>query len=130
MHYYLVALTFICIHSNSEALDGLDLLNLEADSKEQLLENFAAEICGIAFTAKVPSVLVNAFGPIAFCKFSPTQWSALCRAYGFTIGARFIRNEPMQQEVIRQLLACKPSIGWPVERLINGLKAHWGATQA
>ncbi|KAG8673348.1 hypothetical protein FPOAC2_06791 [Fusarium poae] len=106
LHYHLVTMTFVCLRGQLEALEDLDTLNIEAGSKEQILENFAREICGIAFTAKVPSVLVNAFGPIAFC-------------------ARFIRQEPMQQEVIRQLLACKSSIGWPVERLITDLKAHW-----
>ncbi|KAM0236062.1 hypothetical protein ACHAPO_005286 [Fusarium lateritium] len=106
LHYYLVTMTFICLHGRLETLEGLGILNLEVGSKEQILENFAREICGIAFTAKISSVLVNAFGPIAFC-------------------ARFIRQEPMQQEVIRQLLACKPSIGWPVERLANDLQTHW-----
>ncbi|KAJ4011345.1 hypothetical protein NW752_007118 [Fusarium irregulare] len=45
-------------------------------------------------------------------------------------GARFIRSESLQQEVIRQLHACKASIGWPVQRLINDLKAHWEMDQA
>ncbi|KAM0306510.1 hypothetical protein ACHAPM_001081 [Fusarium culmorum] len=106
-HYSLVTMTFICLHGQLEAPDDLDTLDLEASSKEEMLEKLATEICGIAFTAKVPSVLVNAFGPIAFC-------------------ARFIRHGAMQQEAIRQLLACKSSIGWPVERLIKGLEAHWG----
>ncbi|KAI6773632.1 hypothetical protein HG531_000481 [Fusarium graminearum] len=65
-HYYLVTMTFICLHDQLEAPDDLDTLNLEGSSKEEMLEKFATEICGIAFTAKVPSVLVNAFGPIAF----------------------------------------------------------------
>ncbi|KAF4944424.1 hypothetical protein FGADI_12705 [Fusarium gaditjirri] len=68
-HYYLVAMTIVCIHTSPKSLEdlgGIDLPELESQSKEQFLENFALEICGIAFTAKVPSVLVNAFGPIAF----------------------------------------------------------------
>lgn len=48
----------------------------------------------------------------------------------FYLGARFIRSESLQQEVIRQLHACKVSIGWPVQRLINDLKAHWEMGQA
>lgn len=32
-----------------------------------LLNAYAAEICGIAFTTKIPSTLVNAFGPISYC---------------------------------------------------------------
>jgi hypothetical protein len=123
LHYYLVTLTFICVHSQLEALNDLDILDLEADSKEQILENFAIEICGVAFTTKVPSVLVNAFGPIAFCKFSFSIVSLPTDSY--VLGARFLRSETMQQEVIRQLLTCKSSIGWPVERLIKDLKAYW-----
>ncbi|RGP67425.1 putative tpr domain [Fusarium sporotrichioides] len=57
LHYYLVTMTFICLYGQSEALDDMDILDLEADSKEQILEKFAIEICGIAFTAKIPSVL-------------------------------------------------------------------------
>ncbi|KAH7241109.1 uncharacterized protein BKA55DRAFT_517960 [Fusarium redolens] len=113
LHYYLVAMTIVCIYTSPKSLEdlgGLHLPELEAHSKEQFLENFALEICGIAFTAKVPSVLVNAFGPIAFC-------------------ARFIKAEASQQELIRQLLACKSTIGWPVERLIGDLKASWGMGQ-
>ncbi|KAJ4257537.1 hypothetical protein NW762_008661 [Fusarium torreyae] len=89
---------------------GIDLLEFETKSQEHLLEVFALEICGIAFTAKTPSVLVNAFGPIAYC-------------------ARFIRDEASQQELIRQLLACKSSIGWPVERLIGDLRTFWETDQ-
>ncbi|KAF5581724.1 phytanoyl dioxygenase [Fusarium pseudocircinatum] len=69
LHYYLVAMTIVCIHTSPRSLEdlgGLHLPDLEAQSKEQFLEKFALEICGIAFTAKVSSVLVNAFGPIAF----------------------------------------------------------------
>ncbi|KAG5800140.1 hypothetical protein H9Q69_000858 [Fusarium xylarioides] len=113
LHYYLVAMTIVCIYTSPRSLEdlgGLHLPELEAQSKEPFLENFALEICGIAFTAKVPSVLVNAFGPIAFC-------------------ARFIKAEVSQQELIRQLLACKSAIGWPVERLIGDLKGSWGMDQ-
>ncbi|KAH7473707.1 hypothetical protein NW764_007685 [Fusarium oxysporum] len=106
-------MTIVCIYTSPKSLEGLgglDLPELESQSKEQFLENFALEICGVAFTAKVPSVLVNAFGPIAFC-------------------ARFIKAEASQQELIRQLLACKSTIGWPVERLIGDLKTSWGMDQ-
>ncbi|KAM0425160.1 hypothetical protein ACHAPT_009721 [Fusarium lateritium] len=91
---------------NLEDLGKLDLVGIEVESKDQLLKAFAVEICGIAFTTKTPSVLVNAFGPIAYC-------------------ARFINAEPARQELARQLLACKSSIGWPVERLINNLESFW-----
>lgn len=29
---------------------------------------WALEICGVVFTSKTPAVIVNAFGPIAYCK--------------------------------------------------------------
>jgi hypothetical protein len=73
LHYYLVALTIVFVHASPSSIDAFtdfDVLGLEAESKEQLLETFALEICGIAFTVKIPSVLVNAFGPIAYCKCS------------------------------------------------------------
>ncbi|KAM0343430.1 hypothetical protein ACHAPU_008611 [Fusarium lateritium] len=113
LHYYLVALTILSVHTPPSSIDGLDslgIIGLELESKEQVLETLALEICGIAFTAKIPSVLVNAFGPIAYC-------------------ARFIQAEPSQQELIRQLQACKLTIGWPVERLIGDLRASWGVDQ-
>jgi hypothetical protein len=37
---------------------------------EQLLERYALEICGIAFTSNRPPVLVNAFGPMVYCECS------------------------------------------------------------
>lgn len=73
LHYYLVALTIVFVHASPSSTDDftdLDILGLESGSKEKVLEAFALEICGIAFTTKIPSVLVNAFGPIAYCKCS------------------------------------------------------------
>ena len=70
MHYYLVALTILCVYASPQDLEDLgklDLVGIEVESKDQLLEAFAVEICGIAFTTKITSVLVNAFGPIAYC---------------------------------------------------------------
>ncbi|KAF5676991.1 hypothetical protein FHETE_1893 [Fusarium heterosporum] len=113
LHYYLVALTIISVHTSPNGIDGLDYLDhieIEGESTKNILETLALEICGIAFTAKIPSVLVNAFGPIAYC-------------------ARFIQAEGLQQELIRQLQACKLTIGWPVERLISDLKASWEMDQ-
>ncbi|KAF4997143.1 hypothetical protein FGRMN_4036 [Fusarium graminum] len=113
LHYYLVALTIVFVHaspSSKNGLDGLDLIGIVDESKEKILEALALEICGIAFTAKIPSVLVNAFGPIAYC-------------------AKFIQADGPQQELIRQLQACKLTIGWPVERLIGDLKASWEMDQ-
>lgn len=132
-HYYLVALTIIFVHASPSSTDDftdLDILGLESGSREQLLEALALEICGIAFTAKIPSVLVNAFGPIAYCKCSTsTPFHSFFGDTDDILGARFIQSEASQQELIRQLLACKSSIGWPVERLVRDLKASWGLDQ-
>lgn len=50
-----------------EICDGSDKI-VGVVEKGDLLEAFALEICGIAFTTNIPSVLVNSFGPIAYCK--------------------------------------------------------------
>lgn len=43
----------------------VDADTITADvSKGDLLEAYAFEICGIAFTTNIPSVLVNSFGPL------------------------------------------------------------------
>ncbi|EGR46150.1 uncharacterized protein TRIREDRAFT_30166, partial [Trichoderma reesei QM6a] len=77
-----------------------------AADKDDLLDAYALEICGIAFTTNIPSVVVNSFGPIAYC-------------------GKFIRSEQARQEVIRRLASCKRPVGWPVERLISSLKQSW-----
>lgn len=123
-------MTIVCIYTSPRSLEdlgGINLPGLEGQSKELFLEYFALEICGIAFTAKVPSVLVNAFGPIAFCKSS--YYPVYIIKSNLSVGARYIKAEASRQELIRQLLACKSTIGWPVERLIGDLKGSWGMDQ-
>ncbi|KXH36643.1 hypothetical protein CSIM01_03037 [Colletotrichum simmondsii] len=110
LHYQLVATAILCNHANPQQLSSLQItldgrLSLQ-DTKENILEHLALDVCGVAFTANTPSVQVNAFGPIAFC-------------------ARFIRTEASRQELIRRLLACKRTIGWPVHRLVSALEAGW-----
>ncbi|KAL7921002.1 hypothetical protein ACQKWADRAFT_321710 [Trichoderma austrokoningii] len=112
--YVLVALTILTAFSPLNQLpllpgvcDGSDSISGDI-SKEDVLETYALEICGIAFTTNIPSVLVNSFGPIAYC-------------------GKFIQSEATRQEIIRRLFACKRSVGWPVERLISNLKDCWGA---
>lgn len=39
------------------------------DTREEVLGHCGSDLCGIAFTADSPPVLVNSFGPIAFCKY-------------------------------------------------------------
>ncbi|KAK1689733.1 hypothetical protein BDP55DRAFT_651409 [Colletotrichum godetiae] len=110
LHYQLVAKIILCIRANSQQLSHLqstldDRINTQ-DTRDDTLELLALDVCGVAFTANTPSVQVNAFGPIAFC-------------------ARFIRTEASRQELIRRLLACKRTIGWPVQRLVSDLEAGW-----
>ncbi|WYZ36661.1 hypothetical protein EsH8_II_000167 [Colletotrichum jinshuiense] len=110
-HYQLVSTTILCIHATRERVADLHALLRDrgqtGDTREDALEKLALDVCGVAFTANAPAVLVNAFGPIAFC-------------------ARFIRAEASQQELVRRLTACKRTIGWPVQRLVAGLEAEWG----
>ncbi|KAH9429647.1 hypothetical protein MCOR02_009384 [Pyricularia oryzae] len=41
-------------------------------------------------------------------------------------GGPFIRDEAAQQELVRRLMACKRTIGWPVQRLVADLQLAWG----
>lgn len=112
MHYYYVTLTILALHlPDTQRLDRLKAIDaFPRDNtlltKQQFLHNIALDICGIAFSSKIPTVLVNAFGPMAYC-------------------ARLINDEPARQELKRQLLACKKTIGWPVERLVGDLESAW-----
>ncbi|ELQ34591.1 hypothetical protein OOU_Y34scaffold00763g6 [Pyricularia oryzae Y34] len=91
------------LHDCHEASQDVD----QCTTREEILERCAVEICGIAFTANSPPVVVNCFGPIAFC-------------------GPFIRDEAAQQELVRRLMACKRTIGWPVQRLVADLQLAWG----
>ncbi|KAF6830117.1 phytanoyl- dioxygenase [Colletotrichum plurivorum] len=68
------------------ALPSIWMLQDCHDTREAMLDRLAVDVCGVAFTANVPAVLVNSFGPIAYC-------------------GRFIREEASRQEVIRRLMA-------------------------
>ena len=72
--YALVSLSILAVFAPP---GQLSLLNSVANdvgiagqetNKEELLDAYALEICGIAFTTNIPSVIVNSFGPIAYCK--------------------------------------------------------------
>lgn len=72
--YALIALTILAAFAPLNQLsmlpsvcDDAELITADV-SKGDLLETYAIEICGIAFTTNIPSVLVNSFGPIAYCK--------------------------------------------------------------
>lgn len=70
MHYYLILLIILATHAPEDRLKDLRLLCVlghDSDNMDVLLEAQALDICGIAFTAKTPSVIVNAFGPISYC---------------------------------------------------------------
>lgn len=131
MHYYLVAVV-ILVHTaaskdQTHLLTKLDLLGFDEPSKVDLLDALAAEICGIAFTAKTPSVIVNVFGPIAYCEPPLIAYYPKKKQTDLTIdlAGRFLRGRPSREEVERQLAACKKTIGWPVDRLIDCLKNSW-----
>ncbi|KAI0161462.1 hypothetical protein GGR57DRAFT_359111 [Xylariaceae sp. FL1272] len=115
-HYYLVCLTMLAMCAPSPShFDKLQnvcsVMGMVMDGivdREDLLENIALEICGVAFTSNEPSVLVNAFGPIAFC-------------------ARNIRREAAQQETLSHLAASRKTTGWPTDRIASDLKRHWAS---
>ncbi|KAH9239461.1 hypothetical protein K456DRAFT_1768831 [Colletotrichum gloeosporioides 23] len=113
LHYRLVCVAILCAQAAFQNVAKLRQLleddHKMGDTKKEVLEACGLGLCGIAFTANMPATLVNAFGPIAFC-------------------ARFIRSEASQQEVIRRLMVCKRSIGWPVQRLVSDLQLAWSGS--
>ncbi|OIW27789.1 hypothetical protein CONLIGDRAFT_682805 [Coniochaeta ligniaria NRRL 30616] len=84
---------------------GSDAPDLEMEA-EDLLEHLALQICGIAFAANAPAVLVNAFGPMSYA-------------------SRWIRNSAAREELAKVLLACKKNTGWPGERLVTDMRSSW-----
>uniref|UniRef100_L2GG77 Phytanoyl-dioxygenase n=1 Tax=Colletotrichum fructicola (strain Nara gc5) TaxID=1213859 RepID=L2GG77_COLFN len=95
LHYRLVCVAILCAQATPKNVaklrQFLEQDHKMGDTKEEVLEACGLDLCGIAFTANIPAVLVNAFGPIALC-------------------ARFIRSEASQQEVIRRLMASTISL--------------------
>ncbi|KAJ3494808.1 hypothetical protein NLG97_g3835 [Lecanicillium saksenae] len=110
MHYSLVA-SCILIANGPPSCEP-DILNNNQFNRHEsitlvdVLERVALDICGIAFTTNIPSVLVNAYGPISYC-------------------GKYIRDEGAQDELMRQLHASGKLTGWPVARLIDSLKSTW-----
>ncbi|KAK2066157.1 hypothetical protein LY76DRAFT_611139 [Colletotrichum caudatum] len=115
LHYRLVSMSLLCTHATPERLSDLRALLDDEDgaradiTEHDFAESLALDVCGVAFTTDAPAVQVNSFGPIAFC-------------------ARFFSAEPARHELIRRLLACRRTIGWPVQRLIADLEAEWGVS--
>jgi hypothetical protein len=72
--YLLVSLSILAVSAQPGQLSMLPAVNANtaitghAADKDDLLDAYALEICGIAFTTNIPSVVVNSFGPIAYCK--------------------------------------------------------------
>lgn len=72
MHYFYVAASILASYVPTERQSSM-LASTIWNPKDQtsiqgLLQYYALQICGIAFTTNIPSVLVNAYGPISFCK--------------------------------------------------------------
>ena len=72
IHYCLVSLCLLLALAPFEDIGQFPRFDGNLDcsrhTQEDLLEHYATEICGIAFTSADASVLVNSFGPIAHCK--------------------------------------------------------------
>ena len=69
-------------------------------------DQLARELCGLAFTSGIQSVLVNSYGPIAYC------------------GAQ-LRSQGMQVELVKRLIASCKATGWPVQRIVRDLELCW-----
>jgi hypothetical protein len=71
MHYHLVSMSLLLAHANPKQTADLVLRSSSTTLQaEQLLERYALDICGIAFTSNSPPVLVNAVGPRVYCEYS------------------------------------------------------------
>jgi hypothetical protein len=75
LHYQLVCIAILCTKATPENMARMKTLTLIknhmeefGESKEEMTERCGLDICGIAFTTNSPPVLVNAFGPMAFCE--------------------------------------------------------------
>lgn len=72
LHYELVCVTILCTEATPANITLLKALRYDTQdiggTRTEILENCGLDLCGIAFTADTPPVLINAFGPIAFCK--------------------------------------------------------------
>lgn len=77
--YALVSLSILAVFAQPDQLSMLPAVGSDIGivgreaNKEDLLNAYALEICGIAFTTNIPSVIVNSFGPIAYCKWPATN---------------------------------------------------------
>ncbi|KAI7778756.1 phytanoyl- dioxygenase [Diaporthe eres] len=60
------------------------------DTRTEILENCGLDLCGIAFTANTPAVLVNAFGPIAFYILKAGIMSAIAQPSNFLFRQRAV----------------------------------------
>lgn len=131
MVYYLVALTAL-LHSAPWTVTWLDKLRRIPPVAAGLgvldrLEVLALEVCGIAFSADSPAVLSNSLGPIFYCGSYPTIQQCLKKRLTSSVGAKFVRDEGCQQELVRRLHASRALTGLPVQRLIDSLRQHWAA---
>ncbi|KAH8900013.1 hypothetical protein GQ53DRAFT_790522 [Thozetella sp. PMI_491] len=107
LHYHLVSLSVLAVYAApSQLTELLQMTEGRVTTRADLLEQYALDICGIAFTTNSAPVIVNFFGPIAYC-------------------GRFIHGDASRQEVIRRLHSCKSTTGWPVNRLIKKLEEIW-----
>lgn len=74
MQYALISLTILAVYAPVGRLSMLPTVHADTENlaqnatKADLLEAYALDICGMAFTTNIPSVIVNTFGPIAYCK--------------------------------------------------------------
>ena len=93
-------------------LVGESVITSQESGGEDLneLHDNAVMICGLAFTAESPPVVVNSFGPISF-------------------SCRYLQGKALQMELIRRLHGSRKETGWPVQRIINDLEKVWASQE-
>lgn len=71
-------MTILAAHAPQTVIDRLLVQSdITYQSVEELLESYALTLCGIAFTTSSAPVLVNAFGPMVYCKSRKAPGSKL-----------------------------------------------------
>lgn len=103
----------------TQPMNALQRMN-HMNALSRKLECHAIEVCTLAFSCDSESVWVNAFGPIAFCKyfqrcFNPD--SGLIEA----TGGPWLRDVPMRMEMTKELEKWGKVTGWPISIIADAL---------
>lgn len=126
MQYFLVAIFILAANAPPNCVQAALESNPDTghhSALHNMLESIALQLCGMTFTTNIPSVLVNAYGPISYCK-APLVILDLCSYQPFT-GGKYLHGDAERDELVRHLHGSRKLTGWPVERLVEDLRAAW-----